>query len=529
MSIAISDILKLPCLREARVVAGHAGLSRPVSSVSVLEYVEPSMLQECIYRSMDFNGGELVISGFINIREDVEAQCINIRRLAQVGEVGLVLYYVGIFLPSIDPRLIQTADELDFPLICMPENRMNLRYSEVICEVMEAIFKDQQQSITLVTDILERVSLLPEHQRSVDSVLKMLSDRIRTSVLLTDSAHRALGLAAWPRTLQGELEGLLPSLPAEGDVLPLAGGTVRVSRCSLSVQGAPMELILLKAGDPLSGEAVRQSVELVQLTVNIWSRHHAEPVITELVRAILKDEPLKMRRLAEIFHIDVASIHTMWVLRGNDTEQRDRFIQMLPALVRDLLAPHCQTLVMDFYEDDLVLFFDNSACQDHATLADTLAQMLQEHGLNATLTVCNNLATTADVRQAFLANRQQQTSLCVVWPRRPWYTLQDILFTQHCRSVLELGEAAVEERMRRLFPLRPVDESGDGAQLRETIEVLLLDAEGSVTRTAELLCLHKNTVKYRVQRIQERLGYAVSKMPERFALYEACVLRRLMT
>ena len=184
MSVTIEDLLQLPCLREARVVAGHKGLSRPVSSVSVLEYADPSQLQESIYRSMEFNGGELVITGFINIRDQVEAQCINVRRLAQAGEIGIILYYVGIFLPRIDEKLIATADELDFPLICMPENRMNLRYSEVICEVMETIFKDQQQNVALVTDILERVSLLAEHQRSVDTVLKMLSDRIRASVVL---------------------------------------------------------------------------------------------------------------------------------------------------------------------------------------------------------------------------------------------------------------------------------------------------------------------------------------------------------
>lgn len=38
--------------------------------------------------------------------------------------------------------------------------------------------------------------------------------------------------------------------------------------------------------------------------------------MSELVRAILRDEPLKMRRLADIFHVDVASIHSMWVLHS---------------------------------------------------------------------------------------------------------------------------------------------------------------------------------------------------------------------
>ena len=50
----------------------------------------------------------------------------------------------------------------------------------------------------------------------------------------------------------------------------------------------------------------------------------------------------------------------------------------------------------------------------------------------------------------------------------------------------------------------------------------------AVERTAELLFLHKNTVKYRLQRTAGRLGYPVGKMPETFALYTACALERLL-
>lgn len=38
MSITVSDILKLPSLYGATVIAGENGLSNPVESVTVLEY-----------------------------------------------------------------------------------------------------------------------------------------------------------------------------------------------------------------------------------------------------------------------------------------------------------------------------------------------------------------------------------------------------------------------------------------------------------------------------------------------------------
>ena len=63
-----------------------------------------------------------VITAFSSVADSVDAQCDNVRYLAAAGEVGLILYYVGIILPRVDERLVRLADELGFVLICMPEN-----------------------------------------------------------------------------------------------------------------------------------------------------------------------------------------------------------------------------------------------------------------------------------------------------------------------------------------------------------------------------------------------------------------------
>ena len=92
MSVTVADLLELPSLREARLAAGRGGLNKLVSSISVLEYADPSILQDALFKNNEFYGSEVVITGFMNIPNDVEAQCANIRRLAEAGEVGLILY-----------------------------------------------------------------------------------------------------------------------------------------------------------------------------------------------------------------------------------------------------------------------------------------------------------------------------------------------------------------------------------------------------------------------------------------------------
>jgi hypothetical protein len=121
MRVTIRTLLNLPSLSHAKVVAGEKGLDKVVDSISVLEYSEPTPLQEAFFDEIEFYGNEIAVAGFAHIKDDVDAQCQTIMRLHKIGEVGLILYYVGIFVPKIDKRLIDLANELDFTLICMPE------------------------------------------------------------------------------------------------------------------------------------------------------------------------------------------------------------------------------------------------------------------------------------------------------------------------------------------------------------------------------------------------------------------------
>ena len=157
MSVTVSDLLKLPSLRRAEILGGRKGLNKIVSSISVLESTDPDILVQGLFPQGEFFGSEIVITGFMNILEDVECQCANIRRMAEGGEAGIILYYVGVYLPYVDKRLIELADELDFVLICMPKGEKNLRYSEVISDVMDCIYRDRARNDSIVSEILERV------------------------------------------------------------------------------------------------------------------------------------------------------------------------------------------------------------------------------------------------------------------------------------------------------------------------------------------------------------------------------------
>ena len=518
MSVTVADILKYPCLKDAKVVAGKGGLNKILSSVSVLEFADPNALQKELFNNNEFYGSEIVITAFANIPHNIEQQCANVRRLAEAGEVGLILYYVGIFMPSVSEELIQLANALDFVLIVMPEKRMDLRYSEVICEVMEGIFRDQASGSTLVSDVLAQMSRLPAHQRTVDGVLRTVRDRIRCTLILADHNRRTLGMAAWPMSLEIELE----DLPQTSPMTPVLLSKNRTLwRCPLDdLDGLPMELYLIKDGSPMPKDLVLQAVDVVRLAVNLWSSHHADVQISELVRAILRDEPMKMRRLAELFHIDVESMHVMWVLQCDDQKG------IALSCIRDTLSARCKTMVADDYEGYVVAFMDWPQQGEQASqIADSLIAQLDAAGLDATLTRCHHLSNTAEARKAFLQNQKHLSDAKKIWPECRSFTLTELEYAARCRRIIDAGEETLQNAMR---PLMPLDGSKEDAELRKTLEIYLLDAGSSVANTADRMFLHKNTVKYRIGRICGLLECSINKEPEKFYLHQASAIWRLM-
>ena len=74
MSVTVEDLMRLPSLRQAKVIGGSGGMRRVVSSISVLESTKPEILVNELFPDTrsGYSGGELVITGFINCTDDVE-------------------------------------------------------------------------------------------------------------------------------------------------------------------------------------------------------------------------------------------------------------------------------------------------------------------------------------------------------------------------------------------------------------------------------------------------------------------------
>lgn len=146
----VYELLTFGGLQDAKVLAGEKGLSKKVESISVQEAT-----------SERFTGwiakGQMHLSSFFSVRNDVEMQKTVIKSLHQCGSCGMILCHVGYFLKEIDPSLIEICNQLEYPLILADPDRS---YMDIMNPINYRLIpkKEEYKEIKISTDLIDMIT-----------------------------------------------------------------------------------------------------------------------------------------------------------------------------------------------------------------------------------------------------------------------------------------------------------------------------------------------------------------------------------
>lgn len=517
MSVKFKDLLKLPSLRDAEVVAGEKGLEKLVSTISVLEQSSVTKLRKELFNNDEKYGSEVVISGLINISHDVDDQVKMIRHLQREGETGLILYYVGVFIPEVDEKVLNVCDELNFPLIIMPKGEPTLRYSEVIYEVVEAIVKQEMQETNFASSMLEQISELPSSQRTMDTLVKMLTDRTRSSIVLTDTHDQMINAETWPHISTLDLAYMVQHTRHED--INFVKNVSTTKRSILQNGMKAIYLYIFKENDPLTEVMVEQILEVVQVYMNLWGQNYEVISTAELVKAILHNESVKMRRLGGILRVNVEAISNMWIVNIKHPTERTLVMKKL----RAELALRFNVFLVELFDNAIIVLMDDGkGKEDFELIALDISEKLKSELIEHTIIQCLGMKTTIDVQEAYIKMEKHLIKAKSLYPKQMVYSQLHIQFAEECGKIILEGEKVIKEKLIPLQPLIKDDE------LLETLAVFLLDADSQYSEAAKELYVHTNTIKYRIKRINEKLHYPVTKLPESLTYYRAISIWRLL-
>jgi DNA-binding PucR family transcriptional regulator len=134
MGLRISDILELPILAEAKVIAGRKGLGRDVTQVTVGEVPDIGDW---------LTGSELVLSTFFAVETTPEAQTEFVRKIIKSGAAGLLVKPER-FIKEVGADIISLGDKHDFPIIEVPSD---VRWTHLIADISEHIVGEHLEHI----------------------------------------------------------------------------------------------------------------------------------------------------------------------------------------------------------------------------------------------------------------------------------------------------------------------------------------------------------------------------------------------
>lgn len=291
----------------------------------------------------------------------------------------------------------------------------------------------------------------------------------------------------------------------------------------------------------LSGEpdAVRQFGELVRLTAEMIleqaslagelqrDSRHREAFVLNLIR----DEPGErpdLQAWGRRLGLDFGRVQVVFLVELDDADS-DAALAELQRLQLALLGREPALLSAATGPDELVLLdvldIDPAAAEQHARrrqqalatllqgLCDTpfrLTMGLALSGINAAAISCQSARSAARI------GRRRDAQLGVT--ERRHHSYYDLAL-----PVLLSGLASGWQAERLREPLARLSQERSGGQLRRTLDAWFANGE-SATATAAALHIHRNTLDYRLRRIEELTGLDLGRSEDRLLLYVSALL-----
>lgn len=519
MSITLRDCLKLPSLSLGRVIAGHKGLDSIVTTVSVLEFNDTDELDI-------MTPNELLISALFTMKDDVEAQCKLLQKSKYNGDVGLVLFYSDVILGHIDDRFTEMADLLNFPIILLPERDMGLKYSDVISDVMEAIFYDRKVNNYFVSSTIERLSQTSEAVRSPSLALQIASDYAKASFFLCDESYHLIASSFWPATnfldFNRVKETFEEKILTENTVMEDREEGIYFRTPFVGKAGNKLMLCAVTHNDILYSGIMSEVVEVIQLFTALWNYNLNVSAKESVIPALFECNEDLVRHICQFTGIKEELYNEAVIIELLQTAQ-EREIEVWLTQTRSLFEQFAVPLIADHLGTHIIMLYFNGEGTKDMLLEEELQNQLIGWQAAKFCTTYHSEQLFDKMGAVFKEYAAGKDAAQKIYPNKRQFTEEDMHYARRVQKLFNSIDAEKEYYLNLLTPIMDDREP----ELMETLACYLLDASSGLKAASALLYVHRNTVLYRLHKIRMLLGYDLAKMPMAYDIYMAVSLHRL--
>ncbi|MDI6825099.1 MAG: PucR family transcriptional regulator ligand-binding domain-containing protein [Bacillota bacterium] len=547
MYITVREALQIGPLREASVIAGARGLDRQIRSVTVMDTPEIELW---------VRGGELLLTNAYVVKDE-QARLISTLERVHARGVAAVGIKVRDFLENVVPQLIRVCERLDLPLLQVP---VRYPWVEIINSLLGEIINRQVRVLEYALEVHERLSNAVLEGGGLQQVAEQIAELTSSPVSILDANWEPLvsvrGEPPAPEVLDGLRREMAGKSGPSGEGAGQRG--VRQRLAVIEVPGRPgnaVAVVRMAAGREVYGYvvvsgltrplgdfeavgveqgAIAAAFEILRdRTARAVERRFRDTFLFDLLSGNIGDRDLAAARaralgwnLAGPYVVAVISLDDPGVWPRRDGLEAGRLVRQAVVSALGLQAG----VVWLERTDGVVVCVPMRANSNNRTLR-LLGEKLkraadQSHpGCSVTLALGR---VHEDIMGLAVSYREAKQALDL--GRRLWGGNRVILYDE-LGFYRVLSQYPLDSEEMRQFcqdTLGPVVEYDrrTRSDLLKTLEVYL-DCMGSWNRAAEVLCVHPNTLGYRLNRIQELLGVDLNSPEQRLHLQLALKILRI--
>lgn len=541
--LTIRQLRELPLLAETTLVAGESGLDRELLWAAVVDIPDAN---EWV------RAGELLLTTFYGLRDDVEGQVRLVRQLIDQGVSGMVLA-TGAYVMGTPEAVRCVADEAGFPILEAP---WAIAFEDIVRVVSEHSLNDQYLLYKQSLAIHRALTRIVLEGGSLQDVAHELCALMRRPVEIDDLSFAVLAEATGPGATIDESRSaairdgrssprLLDYLRRSG-ILSAARTTLDVQRIDVTPAtrelGMTMARILMPivvarrvygyvwiiAGErdlePIDFHAIEHAATVAALILfRTQTTHQAEERMEQHVLGRLLAEDLRpdsaLREQLARFHLRFEASHVVIVIDPGGADLRTVELAARNASRHDNVP-----CVVGERSGRAVALLECSRREQVDHFCEFLLDSLTGFDAEVRIGVSPLQEAPGELYREYERALEALALLPALGEEQRVARFEDLglLHWLHALPPHMLAENAFSGRLARLAEH---DRTHDG-QLTQTLEAFL-ECEGNGVRAAERLYIHRHTLKYRLRRIEEICGVDLSESLTKLNLRAALLLRRV--
>lgn len=485
----LNELLSIPTLQELTLINQNACLDRPVATIEstetpdVISYVP----KNCF-----------IITTAMAYKENQEKLCELILSLDKLPCAGLGIK-LGRFIDELDPKVIQTADSVGFPLINIP---IHLTLGEVYHRFLSLLWNVENDNLVDALNTQKQLYNLIIQGVPLRQVLKLISAKLNEPCLIVD---RFGELCESVNTTEDEVKAAIAHIDGlNKDDNETICCSVRLPNYVKEVKLYIYPIKSIRRNSHFMVAFSREATSplsffvMEEVLLNLGMLFYKQ-LFTDLESAKLRQSYFDM-----LVNCDGSALSQLAVTGSRYGLKRSVYYNIVIGGFVNAAAPlqHADSPLgnHELYIEVFNYILKNAIHYFHGNVTvfslvdDGLYVLLVQ---KSALELFNN--TTGTCGQSVYAC--QPTSILEILKTSPSYQISSI-----CQSTLrELAE--------------PKDDVT--RELRETLSIYL-DSKCSIKETADTLFLHRNTVRYRISKCQSILKHDFSD-PEYCLQLQICL------